>query len=164
MLLEDNNSARHQTIVRVIGEAGQIQFKNKLVELMKDKNRILDDRRAAIQGVGALADSSTFQDLIDILNDETNAIELRRDATVALGKIGNDQVISSLIDKLDKLQSDNKKKGIRLDIIRILAEAKSKKTVVVLEKALKDPDSDIHFIAADALYQVTGNGYGYSRL
>ena len=66
--------------------------------------------------------------------------------------------------KLDKLQSENKKKGIRLDIIRILAEAKSEKTVAVLEKALKDPDSDIHFIAADALYQVTGNGYGYSRL
>ena len=164
ILLEDNNSARHQTIVRVIGEAGQIQFKNKLVELMKDKNRILDDRRAAIQGVGALADSSTFQDLIDILNDETNAIELRRDATVALGKIGNDQVISNLIDKLDELQSENKKKGLRLDIIRILAEAKSEKTVAVLEKALKDPDSDIHFIAADALFQVTGNEYGYSRL
>ena len=163
-LLEDNNSDRHQTIVRAIGESGQSQFKSKLIELMKDKNGTLDDRRAAIQGVGALADPSNFQDLVDILDDETNAIELRQDATVALGKIGDDKVISNLIDKLDKLQSDNKKKSLRLDIIRNLAEAKSEKAVTVLKKALEDPDSDIHFMAADALYQVTGNEYGYSRL
>ena len=164
MLLENDNSVRHQAVVRAIGESGQIQFKDKLVELMKDKSGVLDDRRAAIQGVGALADSSTFQDLIDILNDETNAIELRQDAATALGKIGNDQVVSSLIGELDKLQTANKKKALRLNIIRILADAKSEKAVIVLEKALEDPDSDVHFTAADALFQIAGDGYGYSRI
>ena len=107
---------------------------------------------------------SSHKILVDILDDETNAIELRQDATVALGKIGDDKVISNLIDKLDKLQSDNQKKSLRLDIIHNLAEAKSEKAVTVLKKALEDPDSDIHFMAADALYQITGNEYGYSRL
>ena len=37
-------------------------------------------------------------------------------------------------------------------------------TTQILETVLEDSDADIHFLAASALFEITGNGYGYDRL
>ena len=104
--------------------------------------------------------------LVECLGHEFAAVDeaLRRDAAIALGKIGTDAAVSPLIEKLQALPSDQSTKNLRLDIVKGLGESKNQKAVPILEAVLEDTDADIHFWAADALFQITGEGYGYHRV
>ena len=99
-----------------------------------------------------------------MFNDETNDEEIRRDAAISLGKLGTDEAVSALLQKLQTLQASKAAKNLRIDITKALGNAKNSKAVSVLETVLKDQDADIHFHAADALFQITGEGYGYNRV
>ena len=148
-----------------IGKSGIRELKDELVKIMKGETELDKDvRRGATQGVGELADVTTVPDLIEVFNDETNHEEIRRDAAIALGKLGTDEAVSPLIEKLEALQASRTSKDFRIDITKALGNAKNSKAVSVLETVLKDEDADIHFHAADALFQVTGEGYGFNRL
>ena len=133
--------------------------------MMKGETELDKDvRRGATQGVGELADPTTEPDLISVFHDETNHEEIRRDAAIALGKLGTEEAVSVLIGKLETLQASNGSKNFRIDITKALGTAKNSKAVSVLETVLKDQDADIHFHAAEALFQITGKGYGYNRV
>jgi HEAT repeat protein len=75
-----------------------------------------------------------------------------------LGKIGNNAAVSALISELQK---DGIDKNLKLNIISALGTAKSQAAVNELKPMLNDEDSDIHFTAADSLFQITGDGHGY---
>ena len=148
-----------------IGESGIRELKDELVKIMKGETELDKDvRRGATQGMGELADLATVPDLIEVFNDETNHEEIRRDAAIALGKLGTDEAVSALLEKLQTLQASKTAKNLRIDITKALGNAKNSKAVSVLETVLKDQDADIHFHAADALFQITGEGYGYNRV
>ena len=148
-----------------IGESGIRELKDELVKIMKGETELDKDvRRGATQGMGELADLATVPDLIEVFNDETNHEEIRRDAAIALGKLGTDEAVSALLEKLQTLQASKTAKNLRIDITKALGNAKNSKAVSVLETVLKDQDTDIHFHAADALFQITGEGYGYNRV
>ena len=118
----------------------------------------------ATQALGELADATTTTPLIEIMNNEDNHIEIRRDAARALGKIADDQGVSALVEKLTELHAEQTERAFRLDIIRALGDAKNGSSTEILETVLEDTDADIHFLAASALFEITGNGYGYDRL
>ena len=148
-----------------IGKSGIRELKDELVMMMKGETELDKDvRRGATQGVGELADPTTEPDLISVFHDETNHEEIRRDAAISLGKLGTEEAVSVLIGKLESLQASNGSKGFRIDITKALGTAKNSKAVSVLETVLKDQDADIHFHAAEALFQITGKGYGYNRV
>ena len=148
-----------------IGKSGIRELRDELVKVMKGETELDKDvRRGATQGVGELADPTTEPDLIRVFHDETNHEEIRRDAAIALGKLGTDEAISVLIGKLETLQASKASKDFRIDITKALGTAKNPKAVSVLETVLKDQDADIHFHAAEALFQITGKGYGYNRV
>ena len=44
------------------------------------------------------------------------------------------------------------------------ATRKNANAVTLLELILQDQDAEIHFQAAAALFEITGEGYGYNRL
>jgi len=92
------------------------------------------------------------------------SIEIRRDAARALGKIATDSAVSALNAMLTELHSNQTERALRLDVIRAMGDAKSSSSTNILETVLEDTDADIHFLAASALYEITGNGYGYDRL
>ncbi len=147
-----------------IGEGKVRELKDDLVKIMKgetEKNH--DVRRSATQGLGELADASTVPALIEVLKDDSVHEEIRRDAAIALGKIGGDAAVSALVEKLGTLQASKTAKDLRLDIIAALTEARNQKAVPVLKTVLDDENADLHFRAADALFQLTGDGYGYQR-
>jgi HEAT repeat protein len=147
-----------------IGEGKVRELKDDLVKIMKgetEKNH--DVRRSATQGLGELADASTVPALIEVLKDDSVHEEIRRDAAIALGKIGGDAAVSALVEKLGTLQASKTAKDLRLDIIVALAQARNQKAVPVLKTVLDDENADLHFRAADALFQLTGDGYGYQR-
>ncbi len=147
-----------------IGKAWHSELKPDLVRIMKGETEDNKDvRRWATQGVGELRDPSTVPDLIEVFNNEINHEEIRRDAALALGKIGTDAAVAPLIKKLKVLPSEQATKNLRLDIVKGLAEAKNQTAVPVLQTVLADKDTDIHFWAADALFQITGDGHGYRR-
>ncbi len=98
------------------------------------------------------------------MNNEKNHIEIRRDASRSLGKIGTEKVITALVAKLTALHADQTERAFRINIIQALGDAKSDSPIKLLETLLEDSDADIHFLAASALYEITGNGYGYDRL
>ena len=164
-LLADPKKEVRQATSLSIGENGIRELKDDLVMLMKGETELDKDvRRGATQGIGELADPTTVPDLIDVFNNDLNHEEIRRDAAIALGKLGTDEAVSVLIEKLQTLQASKTAKNLRIDIAKALGTAKNSKAVSVLESVLKDQDADIHFHAAEALFQITGEGYGYNRV
>ena len=147
------------------GEGKLSEFKDDLVKKMMGEGEAnADVRRWATQGLGDLGDPSVVPALAETLNNDVNVIALRQDAAVALGKIGDDAAVAALAKKLEALQASQSDKKVRIDILKALAEAKNQKAVPVLKTALEDSDGDIHFWAADALFQITGDGHGYNRV
>ena len=148
-----------------IGEAGISELIPELVQMMKGETEDNKDvRRAATQGIGELADPSTTDALIEVMNNDDNHVEIRRDASRALGKIASDEAVTALVEKLTALHEAQITRGFRLDVIRALGDAKNANAVALLEMLLEDQDADIHFLAAAALFEITGKGYGYNRL
>ena len=150
---------------RKIGETGTVALLPDLVLVANGENEDNKDvRRLATQALGELADVSTTDSLIEIMNNEDNHIEIRRDAARALGKIADDKAVSALVKKLTELHAEQTERAFRIDIIRALGDAKNGSSTQILETVLEDTDADIHFLAASALFEITGNGYGYDRL
>ncbi|RKU17698.1 hypothetical protein C6503_10475 [Candidatus Poribacteria bacterium] len=148
-----------------VGEAGLSELIPELVQMMKGETEAdKDTRRAATQGLRALADPSTTDALIEVMNNDDNHVEIRRDASRALGDIGSNKAVTALMDKLRALHEAQITRGFRLDVIRALGDAKNANAVSLLEILLEDQDADIHFLAAAALFEITGKGYGYNRL
>ena len=147
-----------------IGQAGISELIPELVQIMQGETEIdKDTRRAATQGLGELADETTTAALIAVMNNDDNHVEIRRDASRALGKIGTDKAVTALVEKLTALHEARITRGFRLDAIKALGEAKNQKAVSLLELILQDQDAEIHFQAAAALFEITGEGYGYNR-
>lgn len=150
---------------RKIGETGTVALISDLILVANGENEDNKDvRRLATQALGELADTTTTDSLIEIMNNDGNHIEIRRDASRALGKIADTKAVSALIAKLTELHTEQTERAFRLDIIRALGDAKNGSSTQILETALESSDADIHFLAASALYEITGNGYGYDRL
>lgn len=148
-----------------VGQAGISELIPELVQIMKGENEIEKDvRRAATQGLGELADETTTDALIETMNNDENHVEIRRDASRALGKIATDKAVTALVEKLIALHKAKLTRGLRIDIIKALGEAKNTNAVSTLELVLQDQDTEIHFQAAAALFEITGKGYGYNRL
>ena len=150
---------------RKIGETGTTALIPDLVFVANGENEDNKDvRRLATQALGELADASTTDPLIEVMNNEDNHIEIRRDAARALGKIGTDRAVAALVAKLTELHTEQTERAFRIDIIIALGDTKNASTTQILETVLEDADADIHFLAASALFEITGNGYGYDRL
>ena len=147
-----------------IGQAGIRELMPELIQIMTGETEVNKDvRRAATQGLGELADETTVDILIQVMNNDDNHVEIRRDASRALGKIGTDKAVEALVEKLTALHEAQITRGLRLDVIKALGEAKNANGVAVLELVIKDQDAEIHFQAAAALFEITGEGYGYNR-
>ena len=147
-----------------IGQAGIRELMPELIQMMTGETEINKDvRRAATQGLGELADETTVNILIEVMNNDDNHVEIRRDASRALGKIGTDPAVAALVEKLRALHEAQITRGLRLDTIKALGEAKNANAVALLELVLEDQDAEIHFQAAAALFEITGEGYGYNR-
>jgi HEAT repeat protein len=143
-----------------LGKTKRKELVPLLLEVMKDTAKAAGDRRGATQGLGEIADPSTVNDLATIMHDTSVGINIRRDATISLGNIGNDAAVSELIEELKKEGID---RNLKWDIIKALGTAKSQAAVDELMSMLNDDDADVHFTAADYLFQITGDGYGYER-
>jgi HEAT repeat protein len=143
-----------------VGKSKRKDLAPILVKVMKDTAKAAGDRRGATQGLGEIADPSTVPDLVGIMQDTTVAIEIRQDAAISLGKIGNSAAVSALIEEIRKKDIN---KNLKLDIINALGTAKSQVAIAELKSMIDDEDADVHFTAADYLFQTTGNGYGYER-
>ncbi len=163
--LADSDVDTRKDTARKIGETGTIALVPDLILVANGQNEDNKDvRRLATQALGELADASTADPLVEVMNNTDNHIEIRRDAARALGKIATDKGVSALIALLSQLHSDQTERALRIDVIRALGEAKNSSSTQILETVLEDTDADIHFLAASALYEITGNGYGYDRL
>ncbi len=150
---------------RKIGETGTTALIPDLVLVANGENEENKDvRRLATQALGELADAVTTNSLIEVMNNEDNHIEIRRDAARALGKIATDEAVAALIAKLTELHTEQTERAFRADLIRALGDAENDSSTQILETVLEDADADIHFLAASALFEITGNGYGYDRL
>ena len=163
--LADTDVDTRKDTAKKIGETGTTALVPDLVLVSNGENEDNKDvRRLATQALGGLADPSTTDPLIEVMNNEDNHIEIRRDAARALGKIATDEAVAALIAKLTELHTEQTERAFRADLIRALGDAKNDSSTQVLETVLEDADADIHFLAASALFEITGNGYGYDRL
>jgi len=143
-----------------LGKTKRADLASLLVQVMKDTSKAAGDRRGATQGLGEIAAPSTVPDLVGIMQDTTVAIEIRQDAATSLGKIGNSAAIPALIEELRKKDIN---KNLKLDIISALGTAKSQAAIAELKSMIDDEDADVHFTAADNLFKITGDEYGYER-
>ncbi len=163
--LADSNVDTRKDTAKKIGETGTLALLEDLVLVSNGENEDNKDvRRLATQALGELADVSTTGSLIEVMNNDENHIEIRRDAARALGKIGTDKAVAALVAKLTELHAEQTERAFRADLIRALGDAENYSSTQILETVLEDADADIHFLAASALFEITGNGYGYDRL
>jgi len=163
--LTDSDVEIRKATALAIGQAGISELIPELVQMMKGETETdKDARRAATQGLRELAAPSTTDALIAVMNNDDNHVEIRRDASRALGDIGSDKAVTALLDKLSALHEAQITRGFRLDVIKALGDAKNANAVSLLELILEDQDAEIHFQAAAALFEITGEGYGYNRL
>ena len=163
--LADSVVDTRKDTAKKIGETGTMELVPDLVLVANGQNEDNKDvRRLATQALGELADEATTESLVEIMNNVDNHIEIRRDAARALGKIANEKAVAALVAKLTELHNEQTERAFRIDLIHALGEAKNESTVQILETLLEDTDADIHFLAASALFEITGKGYGYERL
>ena len=163
--LSDSDVDTRKDTARKIGETGTMALAADLVLVANGENEDNKDvRRLATQALGELADVSTTDPLIEVMNNDENHIEIRRDAARALGKIATDEAVSALVAKLTELHAEQTERAFRINLIQALGDAKNDSTTQILETVLEDSDADIHFLAASALFEITGKGYGYDRL
>ncbi len=163
--LADTDVDTRKDTAKKIGETGTMALVPDLVLVANGENEDnIDVRRLATQALGELADDSTTEPLIEVMNNDENHIDIRRDASRALGKIGNDKAVSALVAKLTELHAEKIERAFQIDIIRALGDTKDRSSTQILETLLEDSDADIHFLAASALFEITGDGYGYDRL
>ncbi len=164
LLTEPDVDIRKATVL-AIGQAGIAELTEELIQIMTGENETDKDvRRAATQALGEFADVETIDVLIDVMNTDENHVEIRRDAARTLGKIGTDKAVDVLIEKLTALHESQRLRGFRLELIKALGEAKNARGVQLLELILQEQDAEIHFQAAAALFEITGQGYGYNRI
>ena len=163
--LADPDEGVRKSTARKIGQTNMLPLAADLIPIANGETEDTKDvRRLATQALGDLADVATTDALIDVMNTDENHIEIRRDAARALGKIGTDTAVSAIVAKLSELHEEQTSRAFRLALIWALGEAKNSNGTQLLEKILQDTDADIHFQAASALFEITGNGYGYNRI
>lgn len=104
----------------------------KLIPLLKDKN--LDVRIKAIQGLGKIGDDHAINALIGLLSDPNQTV--RMETIKSMGDTGNQTVRSHLQHLIQTETDDNVKKVIREAIARIPAKDYSSKKIDVLESDL----------------------------
>ncbi|MCW8129952.1 MAG: HEAT repeat domain-containing protein [Planctomycetota bacterium] len=117
--------------------------------LIRDLNhRVWEVRRDACEELGLRGDRRAVPHLVRLLADGVGAV--RFSAADALGKLGDKSVIPQLIKQLD-----NKHFGAYGPVIESLANLKSVEAIPHFIKFLRDPDSRLRGLAANALMVIT---------
>lgn len=104
----------------------------KLVPLLKDKD--LNVRVKAIQGLGKIGDDHSINALIGLLSDSNQTVRL--ETIKSMGETGNQTVRSHLQHLIQTETDEDVKKSIREAIAKIPAKDYSSKKIDVLESDL----------------------------
>ena len=137
-----------------IGRSGKKEFLPLLIEKM-GINQDKEIRRKSIEAVGLLGDNKALPNLIGLL-DDTDA-EIRQDIINALANIKDPSVIPSLANRI----SIEKQASVQVVLVSALANLGATESISSIEPLLQTKNAELYFQVAQALYQITGNSYGY---
>ncbi|MAJ74634.1 hypothetical protein CMK13_16715, partial [Candidatus Poribacteria bacterium] len=149
-LLKNNNLSA----MLAIGRSGKKEFLPPLIEKM-GINQDKEIRRKSIEAVGLLGDNKALPNLIGLL-DDTDA-EIRQDIINALANIKDPSVIPPLANRM----SIEKQASVQVVLVSALANLGATESISSIEPLLQTKNAELYFQVAQALYQITGNSYGY---
>jgi HEAT repeat protein len=118
-------------------------------QLVRDLNhRVWEIRRNACEELGASNDARSVQYLVRLLNDGVGAVRFA--AAEALGKLGDKSAVPHLLTLLD-----NPHFGSYGPVIESLASLRAQEAIPFFIRFLRDQDSRVRGLAANALMVMT---------
>ena len=141
---EKDPSVRHDA-VKALGEIGDKQSVNPLIDLLNDRDSNL--RRSVVVALGKIGDPSIIEALMTTLKDE-NA-NVRHHSAVALGKIGK-PAVRPLVEAA--LKDENA--AVRKAAAQALGKIDDLSAIETLMAAFKDENSSVRKNAVVALTEI----------
>ena len=146
--LNDENEYVRQHFAQILGELGDANAVESLIEVLKDKEETGRVRGYAAKALGSIGDAKAVEPLIEVLDD--NNIYVRRDVAEALGKIGDARAVEPLIAALK-----DKDRYMRVSATEALGSIGDARAVEPLKGAvLKDRNKFVRIRAKEALEEI----------
>ena len=123
---------------------------NRLIELLKDTEKGIEERVRAAFELGKLGDNAAVDALLHALNDKN--LRIRAQAALSLGMLGDSKAIPALIESLDK----DREAAVRCAAAVALGDIGDKRAHDALRKALSDRAPGVEAAAVESLGKLGG--------
>jgi len=156
MLKKGETSEERHGAAIALGALENLKAIPALITALKDKFEYV--RRSAAEAIREIAEANpgnkevleAIPALITALKDKDS--DVRWVAAEAIGKIGvNDEQFETIV----RMLKEGETKEERYGAVRALSELKNVKTIPALITALKDKDSDVRWVAAEAIGKIS---------
>ena len=146
--LNDENEYVRQHVAQILGELGDANAVESLIEVLKDKEETGRVRGYAAKALESIGDAKAVEPLIEVLDN--NNIYVRRDVAEALRKIGDARAVEPLIAALK-----DKDRYMRVSATEALGSIGDARAVEPLKEAvLNDRNKFVRMHAKDALEKI----------
>ena len=151
LALQDQESSVRAAVAQAIGDWGDAQAVEALLELVQGTDR--EVRRQAIEAAGYLHDERTLEPLLNVFLTDTDQ-QIRAFAAQGLSQWEDNRAVNALILGLQDEQAHT-----RRDAAEMLCWLKDERAVDALITALQDDDPEVREWSIEALWQLcTGKG------
>jgi len=139
------------TVINAIGELGDKEAVEPLLQILVDDKESPGPRMAAARALGGFGDARAVEPLLQILKDERENKAVRRDAASALGTFGDKRAVGPLVNIL---KSRNEDMWLRVAAVSSLGNIGDQRAIEPLQDALNDPSDHIRNAAQTALQKI----------
>jgi len=139
------------TVINAIGDMGDKEAEEPLLQILVDDKEYPGPRMAAARTLGKLGDARAVEPLLQILKDERANKEVRRDAAFALGTFRDKRAVEPLVNILKNNQEDI---WLRVAVAGALGNIGDERAIEPLEVGMKDPSDYLRHAVEIALRKI----------
>jgi HEAT repeat protein len=139
------------TVINAIGDMGDKEAEEPLLQILVDDKEYPGPRMAAARTLGKLGDARAVEPLLQILKDERTNKEVRRDAAFALGTFRDKRAVEPLVNILKNNQEDI---WLRVAVAGALGNIGDERAIEPLEVGMKDPSDYLRHAVEIALRKI----------
>jgi HEAT repeat protein len=150
-LKERKDSYYRETVINAIGELGDKEAIEPLLQILVDDKEHLNSRVATARALEKFGDIKTVEPLLQILRNEKEQKELRIATAGALGATKDKRPVEVLIKILVKSNEDN---WLRVAAASALGDIGDRRAIGPLEAAMKDPSGSLKHALEIALRKI----------
>jgi HEAT repeat protein len=139
------------TVINAIGDMGDKEAEEPLLQILVDDKEYPGPRNAAAMALGRIGAGEAVDPLIRVLEDKKDEKHARVGAAVALGMLKKKKAVEPLISILKDNQEDTQ---LRISAASSLGNIGDERAIEPLEVAMKDPSSYLRHAVEIALRKI----------